>query len=631
MEGVPGAVKPTGATKPGAGHTGDVPAGQASFGKRSVAQSQQTQGRGAVNESGAVGQTGAGPGAGTSIRSRQATVPDRPMGVGTVAARSLLAQSEQDLRQAGALLEASRTRPLDAAQQQKLSSLIGQTEINLQVCAHQLRHQPGWLAAGDPSILAAWQLPVHVQERFEGARGRLHEGATPPRPVYERIETTLPVAGGPRAAFDCLACSGTLLRGHSVERTTLEENESTNRFSGARYFLAPDMKLTGLRNAEGQALYTGLRHGLFHAHELDSVLSRGVADNDALRSFVHAFRMRQAMSSVAWSGADLRDAVERALDGVEDDFVEFVAASHEGAKRLSRSWTFNAYKSAFSDLAMAALFSDAENFSAAAGGTDAELDLFSIALLAPEDLDKWRAQHDRFRREEGGRISIREPVATGDARPRLASATVRFRQFALPMAGERLGTDGLGGVGSEQTECLLGSLDSRQLGGDAGARVDSIRKQNAEMRGYGDHLRRIAASSGRTLGANASPVVAVEYAYSELQANLECREKRARTLEQCGQQLKSLWREERGGPADVETRRQAAARLALLGYLLGGTPVLNCASGRVYAEQVEAEAKLLAAVADRSDGHLPPMAPASRAWQQAVENFGFRLSPEPLQ
>ena len=71
----------------------------------------------------------------------------------------------------------------------------------------------------------------------------------------------------------------------------------------------------------------------------------------------------------------------------------------------------------------------------------------------------------------------------------------------------------------------------------------------------------------------------------------------------------------------AEDQRAAAARFALIAHLMGGIPLLSCASGMDFTRELDAEIKFLATVADSREGHLPPIGRGPGTWDHARGAF----------
>ena len=104
------------------------------------------------------------------------------------------------------------------------------------------------------------------------------------------------------------------------------------------------------------------------------------------------------------------------------------------------------------------------------------------------------------------------------------------------------------------------------------------------------------------------------------QAEMARLDRQARALEQAGRQLKALWAEHNRWPAGADAY-PAAARLSLVAYLMGETPVFSCASGRDCNKRLDTEAKILATVTDCQGGQVPPADLDTGIWDTARAAF----------
>ena len=85
-------------------------------------------------------------------------------------------------------------------------------------------------------------------------------------------------------------------------------------------------------------------------------------------------------------------------------------------------------------------------------------------------------------------------------------------------------------------------------------------------------------------------------------------------------QLKAVWAE-RGDRRGGGDPYKVVSRLALVGHLMGETPLVNCKSGKDRTGQLDAEVKFLATVADQGDGRLPPVDEDMARWRAARTDF----------
>ena len=108
---------------------------------------------------------------------------------------------------------------------------------------------------------------------------------------------------------------------------------------------------------------------------------------------------------------------------------------------------------------------------------------------------------------------------------------------------------------------------------------------------------------------------------ARLNAEEEHLENNARTLEEAGSQLKAILAGNGGLPRVADLYNTGAPRLALIAHLMGATPLLGCAKGCDYTEQVDREVKFLAAVAAHRQGHLPPIGRDLEVWERVRGDF----------
>ena len=152
------------------------------------------------------------------------------------------------------------------------------------------------------------------------------------------------------------------------------------------------------------------------------------------------------------------------------------------------------------------------------------------------------------------------------------------------------------------------------------ARVDKLRSRVArsgrELVAAGHEQARFfpPGAPGRPPGPPAGNRV------TALRAEMSRLDRQARALEQAGQQLKDMWRASAKWPTGAHAYG-AAARLALVAYLMGEVPLLSCSSRRDYNERLDAEVKILATVTDCRGGQVPPAGLDTDIWAPARATF----------
>ena len=239
------------------------------------------------------------------------------------------------------------------------------------------------------------------------------------------------------------------------------------------------------------------------------------------------------------------------------------------------------------EVAAAALTVDPEKARRALDGEAVAVDLYSISLLSASDSNKWIRQSTALfwlgKSEEGAPVYLQ----SSDGTTRFCQVKVRTRQFALSAAGGHVLQPSYCKPQLE-LQALLGPMDQWHLGGLAQARVVEMKSRAEALKGDTGPLR-------------------------DERQRLQ---RQARTLSEAGQQLKALWAKHGGWPRDADGDGQfkAAARVALLGHLMGATPLLNSDDSNL-VRQLDAETRFLATVANNSNGRVPPLDLSMDVWR----------------
>ena len=271
----------------------------------------------------------------------------------------------------------------------------------------------------------------------------------------------------------------------------------------------------------------------------------------------------------------------------------------------ARTLRLEARASAYEDTVFAAILSDELRTSRLLSGRDIGVNLFSIALLAPGDVEAWGFQHDCHRHAEPVEFMIAERGT--NASTSLAKVDVNVRQYALSVEPGRPCLDGYPAVGKRESERLLGPMDSLSPGGEVKAWLEYTESLILDAHQAMADLQQLRDGTVGILGTNDSLPQTIDRQMARQKDDLTSLEKQGRTLEDAARQLKTLWAQSGNWPAGVPGHRMAAARLALIGFLMGETPLLSCAGGRDFITPLEEEVRFLATFADSQGGHLPPL------------------------
>ena len=383
-----------------------------------------------------------------------------------------------------------------------------------------------------------------------------------------------------------------------------------NPLRAARYMHVTGLAQTVLKNTNEQTLFSGLRHGIVDAEELDGPLL-STLPNEELRTLVGEFVLGEGAPKSC--GRTRAQEIGDRCDEIRARTVwaanDAIVIRSKACKRLAR------------ESAVAALVADQGKLRRALDGNTVHLRLFAISLLTPDDCGNWRTQHRVFEElQQESPVELQVCDLNADGVARTVRADIQVRQFVLA-AGEAALSPWAHQVGDGEIERLLGPRHVSDLGGDIEA---SLRDGNRRQARLADRFVELDQRRSRLVGergANHPQARKLHFSILESRERGALAEKRTRTLIDIGKQLKAMWIEAGELPRGVEAHRRAAARLALAGCLMRETPVLICMSGRDFTRQLDPEIKFLATVADNLHGHLPFVEQRMEAWEEARSAF----------
>ncbi len=509
----------------------------------------------------------------------------------------LVSRFEREVLRADELLSGVRAKLLSEAEWRELTYLVERARSNLPLYRANVPERLKRLVEGDALSSDEAALLEGSLQRLIEAHEYLCSEELPWRDVARRVELPLGEGAGTTAVVESRVIPGTafgecLARGYSWD-------ENARVVDIALSGHVPCLAQTTLTDATGRLLFSGLRQGFIGIS--------GLHDGRALCELPDADRRRLVSADLTgyYGTIEQRDQRLRRSPAYADWCVSFL--QNEAAMRMAL------------ESAAAAVCADPDMHRRALGGEIIDVKLFDIALLTGNELQRWTQQYNHLRAWHGQRpvqlvgrplrLSLRGP----DKEPCHALANVNIRQFALSVEDQGPDFSGCDGLRACVAQ-LLGPTDTRELTGDVRKRVQSLRER-AEKLG-----KQLVGSGYERVRTLPSDDLETRNEVARLQAELAGVEKTARALEQAGQQLKDLWVEQNEWPSGADAYR-AASRLALIGYLMGETPVLSCISGREIADFLDAEVKILATVTDCQGGHVPPARLDTDSWDAARTAF----------
>ena len=505
--------------------------------------------------------------------------------------------------------------------------------------AHQRVGQARMLREFMQHRLALAGVPKDQMPDLKSALGESYTKVVNDQPweaISKRVRTTLPEATEKSVVVDSRIVPGKALAAHFAEDYT---SNGINCADRTQYKHVPNLALTTLTNAKGQTLFSGLRHGVIDAYNIDGKLLARLPD-DELRTMVGDLLVREG-------------AIEPGSEGRErtiEDLVTLIRNDPAQAAVSAEAMRVHASRDMAKEMAVAALVADPEKFEKALAGETVDIDLSSISLLTPDSLrhmmgksagdEKTMLNHQTTAFAllgQGGAVELQ--VRDHEGTPRTVTANVNVRQFNFgvnkgAVQGVRLGPvtvvpshapgfRNLMGWGFAMTDNdpnlhrLVGPQSSGRLEGDAAAKVHSMRTQANDLRdGRLSELRADLA-----LVEPGSPgAVAAQREIAALTEQIDTLEKNARTLGRAARDVKTIWenKDYRRGGGDPY---KMVSRLALVSHLMGETPLFNCKSGKDRTGQLDAEVKFLATVADEQDGRIPSADRNMDVWRSARSDF----------
>lgn len=547
-------------------------------------------------------------------------IPDTTTRDNLLMAALLVRVAEEALSEAHDLLQSAGTQPLSIAQRRRLGVQLRANLLDMPMNYTEVLK--ALVALVDTGALSAADsaLAEDLHTRLDSVYDYLRACGPTWRGPARRIETTLPLGDGKPAVVDWHVLAGKALGAYLPGSYPLPAD--AGEACGVRHFYAPDLALAALCDGKGQVLYFGLSHSLFHAHELTGDHVAGLSDR-ALQSVLFQYYKRLFSSLYADAPVPVSRLPPIMPVIRENDERERIRSlSADALASWTQALQKKAVDSAYGQVINIALLPFASEQSPAFADREVGLNLFCIAMLAPEDAAAWQLQHDCYRRAKSIDIcpfGLDEQVDAGRVTVRVST-----RQFALSVTQPSPTADSRPDIGRAETERLLGPMDSACPGGDVKAALDTLQSAISRSRDRLEASARHHASVAQTSGADHPQAQHFSRHLARQQDHLQRLEKGACALVDATRQLKTLWAESGDWPAGGSAYRKAAARLAVVGFLMGELPLLICASGRDCTARLEEDIRFLATYADNQDGHLPPLDLPEEAWRDARAAFALQ-------
>ena len=449
--------------------------------------------------------------------------------------------------------------------------------------------------------------------------------------VTNRVRTSMPDDPGRSVAVDSRILPGRAFAAHFAENYPSNGINCSDR---TQYKHVPNLAQTTLTNSSGEVLFSGLRHGVLDAYDIDGEYLASLPDAN-LRTMI----------------GDLL-APQGAAAGAREAYVEeqlaLIRSDPKAAQRAAETMRGQASRQMASEMAVAALVADPEKLQDALEGNTVDVALSSISVLTPDSLrnlagsarsdERTMLNHQTQALRHlaaGNPVELR--VRDDDGALQTVKVNVQLRQFNFGVNAGAVGRARVGPVSipsqtpgwrnlmgwgfamernNPQLQRLFGEANVGELGGDVGDRLFVMRREAEQIAAEVDDLEDYAAMRDGEDTSDLDEEAATQ------RAQLASLNKRIESLDSAARQAKAIWasNDYRSGGGDPF---KMVSRLALVGHLMGETPLFNCKSGKDRTGQLDAEVKFLATAADESGGRVPEPDESMEAWRGVRSDFVF--------
>ena len=449
--------------------------------------------------------------------------------------------------------------------------------------------------------------------------------------VTNRVRTSMPGEPDRSVNVDSRIVPGKAFAKHFAEDYP---SNGVNCSDRTQYKHVPNLAQTTLTNRSGEVLFSGFRHGVLDSYDIDAEYLQSLPDA-TLRTMI----------------GDLL-APEAPAEGAREAFVEeqlaLIRSDPKAAQRAAETMRGQASREMASEMAVAALVADPGKLQAALDGETVDVALSSISVLTPDSLRNLTgsARSDErtmlnHQTEALGQLANRNPVELrvrdDDGALRTVKVNVQLRQFNFGVNAGAVGRARVGPVSipsqtpgwrnlmgwgfamernNPQLQRLFGEANANELGGDVADRLFDMRREAEQIAGEVDDIEAYVAMQEGEDTSDLDEEAATQ------RAELASLNKRIETLDSAARQAKAIWASNdyrRGGGDPFKM----VSRLALVGHMMGETPLFNCKSGKDRTGQLDAEVKFLAAAADESSGRVPAPDESMETWRPVRNEFVF--------
>lgn len=447
-------------------------------------------------------------------------------------------------------------------------------------------------------------------------------------PIDKRVEYTVQSRNGAAEVPPGYAARSTITPAKAIQQHFALPYSGLNNGMGCadrltQYQHVPNLAATRLHDEDGKVLFSGLRHGVLDAYQINKENLRNLSEAQLTR-----------MVQDLLPGTDLlpQDFSAEQID----DLVTRIGTHDATAEKCAEQMRKVASNNMARELVTAALIDDPAKFNAALAGRTVPITMNSISLLTPDlirqvvkDSSSQEKTMLKYQTEALQRLNdqsrtgpIKLKVRDDKGNLKEVNVHVRVRTFNFGVNEGAVGSlgrvpmnlpivrDVAGGWGSVKTqndlelERLVGDKAGSKITGEVGSQLREMEEEKNRLTQQADQIVR-EWNVGRD-----NPDV------KELDNRAAALDRKITNIQTAADQVVDLWRSGDYRKGQNEPYKMVS-RLAFLSHQIGETTAFNCKSGKDRTGQLDADAKFVSAIASKDK--VPEL--NSTALRESRSNF----------
>ena len=541
-----------------------------------------------------------------------------PLRVELRAAFEYVSGVEKDIAKADKLLRKSRTWPLSEVESRTLREIVGRYRELLAPDGEQPVLMLSTLPENGTAAPYQQRLGADLKRRFVEAWQHFRSQTW--QETGKLVKVVLPISGGKEVAVDSRVVPAAAWSSYFPEGYSSSGSEAPAPF----FNHVPGLGHATATNAAGEVIYSGLCHDLVDLDYLgpDFLFEyerRCDGRSGVAAGIVRDFLVDERMCALTGKSPEVEtDKLMRAIqlsDSLEKGLYAIELQSAV-ARRI------------VNEVALAALVTDPPKLRKALAGERVSINLCWLVRLEKqptgprEMINLLLPLGEATEMEKRSSLDLRVRVPDGSLRP--VKVDFKCRKFVYEPSDQSQYRDELVELARKEWDKLLGPLESRELGGDALAKADTMAARARELRDEIARIDRESAIAAVPQGRfNLVWPRAGDYR-AGLETELRRLEKNRNTLLTFGRELKDWstdlpFMERSYGKQRFALTLETLSWLAVVTYLIGETPVF-CESGGLGVGRMDGLAKFVSTVADSGDGLSPPPT-LDGVWDDCANSF----------